>query len=1084
MCISVSAQVEEFYAFENDNNYVYDILNSNGEYAYFVRLNQTTGIRGLWFTDGTEEGTSIISSDLNVFSTGRYDVGYLNNQFYFFASEPVENFSDRIVSLYAYNELSESVELIKQGNDDSNTHFIYSYEHAVYFSMRSENADPELWMVNQNGLSKISIPACGGSSLTEDVIDFSRKPVEAFNSTNQVHELYFVNYCGDLVRHTDGSVVNMFEEFGFRTGNANPFSVYNDMYTIYDRKFIFFGQNLLNGSSNSTEGVHSIDLDSGEYQLLVENTHKLRAQEYPARRSYRKTFIQTEDGVYFAALDNTALSSTNNGQKDNNNIWVSDGTSAETSKIVFLEDELPRPVWNGLLSVELQKIIGSQLIYTTVSYDDDPLDGELFAVNINTSEITKLWDATNTTGFPHGHLMDGFGYVLRDFVPDSSRTLFISSDGFTSKMQSRTTTGEVYNLEPGSNSFVANIQDSIYIFKAKVGGNPNTSLMKFTFRGGSSDSGDNGNNGGGEEPINPVMIYEERFAPNFIGSSVLTENWSTDITSESDGWIIEDKNRFSSLFEELDLRWLNTFLLTLYGADPEQAVTITTTSPKIPIHDYSDLSVKLDYYYQPDLLEFQNATLNLDVSSDSEQWITIKSVTGSDLSELLYEEFEVQLSTQFEGDSLKFRLRIVSDEGGSFGVPMGFYVDDITLFGVPDQLPEPEPEYSITELVAVDFTEDEFLQWQLVESEAYDVYPESTWHLSDLSQRYESTDVLPGISLNNHLRIFPSAGIRSESGDFISYNEIFASPFYDLQSTSDLRLALNFIYTPQMVEADEVEFNVLGRPDTSSQWQTLYTLETNPEQLGNLSGLNLEEIDVDLSGNYTSEQLQVGLQLKINNLQYSGNTFGYFADSLLIYSREEVVNQSPVVVSTPETLVLAQDFGEYRVTDIDSYFNDPENDPLSYEVISIPSFLDASVNADVLILNSKTGETGTGELIIRATDSKGASADLTIMVEVTVETGISDETDNQMPTEFTISQNYPNPFNPSSNIRFGLPESGEVRLEVYNMLGQRVATLVDQRMQAGWHTVTFDASTLSTGTYIYRITSGDFVQTKKMMLIK
>lgn len=95
---------------------------------------------------------------------------------------------------------------------------------------------------------------------------------------------------------------------------------------------------------------------------------------------------------------------------------------------------------------------------------------------------------------------------------------------------------------------------------------------------------------------------------------------------------------------------------------------------------------------------------------------------------------------------------------------MGFYVDDITLFGVPDQLPEPEPEYSITELVAVDFTEDVFLQWQLVESEAYDVYPESTWQLSDLSQNYESTEVLPGISLNNHLRISPAAGIRSESG--------------------------------------------------------------------------------------------------------------------------------------------------------------------------------------------------------------------------------------------------------------------------------------------------------------------------------
>lgn len=85
---------------------------------------------------------------------------------------------------------------------------------------------------------------------------------------------------------------------------------------------------------------------------------------------------------------------------------------------------------------------------------------------------------------------------------------------------------------------------------------------------------------------------------------------------------------------------------------------------------------------------------------------------------------------------------------------------------------------------------------------------------------------------------------------------------------------------------------------------------------------------------------------------------------------------------------------------------------------------------------------------------------------------------------FNLEQNYPNPFNPSTTINFSVQQAGNVTMSVYNLLGQKVATLVDQKMQAGSHSVIFDASALSSGTYIYRITSGDFVQTKKMMLIK
>lgn len=97
---------------------------------------------------------------------------------------------------------------------------------------------------------------------------------------------------------------------------------------------------------------------------------------------------------------------------------------------------------------------------------------------------------------------------------------------------------------------------------------------------------------------------------------------------------------------------------------------------------------------------------------------------------------------------------------------------------------------------------------------------------------------------------------------------------------------------------------------------------------------------------------------------------------------------------------------------------------------------------------------------------------------------VNNQLENDIVSTFNLEQNYPNPFNPSTTINFSVQQAGNVTMSVYNLLGQQVATLVDQKMQAGSHSVTFDASALSSGTYIYRITSGEFVQTKKMMLIK
>lgn len=92
--------------------------------------------------------------------------------------------------------------------------------------------------------------------------------------------------------------------------------------------------------------------------------------------------------------------------------------------------------------------------------------------------------------------------------------------------------------------------------------------------------------------------------------------------------------------------------------------------------------------------------------------------------------------------------------------------------------------------------------------------------------------------------------------------------------------------------------------------------------------------------------------------------------------------------------------------------------------------------------------------------------------------------DNLLPTEMRLAQNYPNPFNPSTTFTYAIPKLAKVNLTVYNALGQKVKTLIDQKQVAGSHEVTFDASKLTSGIYFFTLEAGDFKQTKKMMLLK
>lgn len=91
---------------------------------------------------------------------------------------------------------------------------------------------------------------------------------------------------------------------------------------------------------------------------------------------------------------------------------------------------------------------------------------------------------------------------------------------------------------------------------------------------------------------------------------------------------------------------------------------------------------------------------------------------------------------------------------------------------------------------------------------------------------------------------------------------------------------------------------------------------------------------------------------------------------------------------------------------------------------------------------------------------------------------------DQLPTVYSLGQNYPNPFNPATEISFALPNAGPVTLVVFNVLGQEVETLVDRQMEAGNHSVSWNAANYSSGVYFYRLNAERFTQTMKMMLLK
>ena len=249
---------------------------------------------------------------------------------------------------------------------------------------------------------------------------------------------------------------------------------------------------------------------------------------------------------------------------------------------------------------------------------------------------------------------------------------------------------------------------------------------------------------------------------------------------------------------------------------------------------------------------------------------------------------------------------------------------------------------------------------------------------------------------------------------------------------------------------------------------------------GDLEGAKIiyEQI---VSGPYTSEEklyaykklYEIGEILKEDEAYFTAlqNAFNSIlsveTDTLLI----KTYNQSSILCDVSK---------EEYLTAISKFDNIIQQNPNSEEAVY------AEIDIITTALNLDTTNSGLGKMDGGKYLVKGTSDYLTKLNNLLQNKfGINNEEKEQIiPKEYSLYQNYPNPFNPTTTIKFDIPKDGLITLEIYDILGRRITTLVNENRSAGSYEQVFNASSLASGVYVYKLQAGDFVTSKKMILLK
>jgi|GEM_PF-3907285 len=193
------------------------------------------------------------------------------------------------------------------------------------------------------------------------------------------------------------------------------------------------------------------------------------------------------------------------------------------------------------------------------------------------------------------------------------------------------------------------------------------------------------------------------------------------------------------------------------------------------------------------------------------------------------------------------------------------------------------------------------------------------------------------------------------------------------------------------------------------------------------------------------------------------------------------LNRAPSIVAIPDQNI---DEGARRIVEVIA--SDPDSDPLDVALSNQPAFVqlfDSSNGNRYIEIAPGADDEGIYSINVTATDPFSASVTDTFEVQVANVLGLTD-LNGSLPTDFVLQQNYPNPFNPSTTIAFGIPQSGSVKIVVYNSVGQKVGVVLEERLEAGYYKKTFSADNLPSGVYLYRMEAEGFQDIKKFVLLK
>jgi len=231
-----------------------------------------------------------------------------------------------------------------------------------------------------------------------------------------------------------------------------------------------------------------------------------------------------------------------------------------------------------------------------------------------------------------------------------------------------------------------------------------------------------------------------------------------------------------------------------------------------------------------------------------------------------------------------------------------------------------------------------------------------------------------------------------------------------------------------------------------------------------------------------------------NNILLAGYTESFGAGDADVYLIKTNMNGDTLWTKTFGGLgldygqsVQETNNGEYIITGYTESFGASIVDVLLIKTSSngdvIWSATYGGVNVDLGYSVDQTSDNGF--IILGCTNSSGnGGQDLYLLKLESSISNINTDKNYILPGKFILFQNYPNPFNPSTRIKYELSKSEKVKIEVFNMLGQKIETLTTKSMSAGLHEIEFTSKDLPSGVYMYRIQAGEFQEVKKMILLQ